>query len=212
VRAGVGGVEIEHFPTGVLFMTDVTVDITGVGVNMYAELAGRIHDEIESVKRTLDAYVEGVAVRVRLSGEGPMHIIRIDPHIREEGCDFLEYVSKGFGDPDGDSKPHVWIREIDATECRPPRDEFDLDALRKENSLEGELVRLVDSIKKDRSKSGGLSSKLLFQQISGSSYKQDTALKRLFESRDNFNKIEIPGDELLDAALLLCLESLRRET
>lgn len=202
---------LKEIPTGALEMHDVDCDITGVDEGIYGDMAARIRAACDSLRARLGPHVRGAFARVRLHGEGPMHILKTNPWLPEHGVTAIEYIEKSLKPEGAEPAPFVRLRFIDPSGCAPERARFDIDALRGEVSLMGGVVRLCDRAREDESLRNELAQSALASALREST---KTADKNLFffleQAAETSGETAAPvNDDEIDAAMEICLSMLR---
>ncbi len=204
-----GHAEISEIPTGALRMENVEVDVSDIGAGAYADLAARIHTEFESLRLGFAPHVKCCVARVRLRGNGPMHRLILDPYLPEHGKTATEYTAGALNALEETRSPRIWLREIDASGCHPEKDALDVDALRGEDSLAGDVVRFVDNAASRPELQAQITAASLINVLRNSNAANDRLLYRHLEHAMAENTASAThGDTLVDA-LAVCLDALR---
>jgi DNA repair exonuclease SbcCD nuclease subunit len=211
VRAGAsGGVEISELPTGALQMEEIVVDISDIKEKAFGDLTARIKEEFDALRPRLATHVVCCVVRVLLTGEGPMFMIKYD-YVEHHNKNAVEHIIETLVRLDEGNAPPILIRGIDASECKPKKESLDVDALRGENSVMGEVVRYFDNLKAVPEASAEISSTLLENRLNPK-YGNDAKVSRRLQWFGN-EYPEAAGqnitDSLLNDAMMICLDSLR---
>jgi len=210
VRVGASGsVEISEIPTGALRMEDVEADISDLGAGAYADLAARIHAEFESLRAGFPPHVKCCVARVRLRGEGPMQRLTLDPYLQEHGKSAVEYTASALNALEESRSPRIWVREIDASGCRPEKEALDIDALRGEDSLAGDVVRLADALAARTESHAEITCASLLNSLRNSNAANDRLLFRHLERAAADNAAPVAAGDTIGDALAVCLDALR---
>ncbi len=204
-----GRPEISEIPTGALRMEDVEADISDIGAGAYADLAARIHAEFESLRAGFPPHVKCCVARVRLRGEGPMQRLTLDPYLPEHGKSAVEYTAAALNALEESRSPRIWVREIDASGCRPEKEALDINALRGEDSLAGDVVRLADDLASRPESRAEITCASLLNSLRNSNAANDRLLFRHLERAAADNAAPVAAGDTLGDAITVCLDALR---
>ena len=105
------------------------------------------------------------------------------------------------------------VRLIDPAGCEPERERFDIDALRGERSLMGDVVRLCDKLRADDALKSEFANAALNAGLDSSTKTADKRLLYFLEQASaeisGDTSAASPTDDEIDAAMEICLGMLR---